>query len=230
AKPASTLQAPAPIERRIAIVDKPGAPQTALRIGHAGVARSSPDYLPVEVMNTNLGGLFSSRINMNLREKNGYTYGAFSTFQYRRGPGPFYVGTSVRTDVTAPAVREIFNELEAMRSKEISNEELVIARDSIARSLPGNFETTPFTAATVRNLFLYNLPLNYYNTLPAAIDGVTAADVLRAAKQYLAPEKMAVVAVGDRSKIGLELEKLALGPVEQRDLDGQPVQEAAKKD
>ncbi len=230
AKQASAPSAPAAIERRIAVVDKPGAPQTALRIGHAGVARNHPDYLPVEVMNTNLGGLFSSRINMNLREKNGYTYGASSTFQYRRGPGPFYVGTSVRTDVTAPAVREIFNEMEGMRSKEISNEELVVARDSISRSLPGLFETTPITAATVRNLFLYNLPLNYYNTLPAGIDGVTAADVLRVAKQYLAPEKMAVVAVGDRSKIGLELEKLALGPVEQRDLEGQPVQEAAKKD
>jgi zinc protease len=230
AKQTSAPPAPAAIERRIAIVDKPGAPQTALRIGHAGVARSSPDYLPLEVMNTNLGGLFSSRINLNLREKNGYTYGAGSVFQYRRGPGPFYVGTSVRTDVTAPAVREIFNELEAMRSKEISNEELVVARDSISRSLPGFFETTPITAATVRNLFVYNLALNYYTTLPAAIDGVTAADALRVAKQYLAPEKMAVVAVGDRSKIGLELEKLALGPVEQRDLDGQPVQEAAKKD
>ncbi|MGH9510387.1 MAG: insulinase family protein, partial [Terriglobales bacterium] len=230
AKQASAPTAPAAIERRIAIVDKPGAPQSALRIGHAGVARSNPDYLPLEVMNTNLGGLFSSRINLNLREKNGYTYGAGSVIQYRRGPGPFFVGTSVRTDVTAPAVREIFNELEAMRLKEISNQELVVARDSISRSLPGSFETTPITAATVRNLFLYNLPLNYYNTLPAAIGGVTSADVLRVARQYLAPEKMAVVAVGDRSKIGLELEKLALGPVEQRDFDGQPVAEAAKKE
>lgn len=222
--------APSAIERRIAVVDKPGAPQTALRIGHSGVPRSSPDYLPLEVMNTSLGGLFSSRINLNLREKNGYTYGAFSTFQYRRGPGPFFVGTSVRTDVTAPAVREIFHELDAMRSREISAEELQVARDSISRSLPGFFETTPIIAAAVRNLFVYNLPLTYYNTLPAAIDEVTAADVLRAAKQYLAPEKMVVVAVGDRSKIGLELEKLALGPVELRDLEGQSVQEAAKKE
>ncbi len=228
ARQASAPPKPSPIERRIAVVDKPGAPQTALRIGHTGVPRSSPDYLPVEVMNTSLGGLFSSRINLNLREKNGYTYGAFSTFQYRRGPGPFYIGTSVRTDVTAPAVREIFTELDAMRSKEISADELQVARDSISRSLPGFFETTPFTAASVRNLFVYNLPLTYYNTLPEAIDGVTAADVLRAARQYLAPEKMVVVAVGDRGKIGLELEKLALGPVELRDLEGQPVQEAAK--
>ncbi len=230
ARQASAPPVPAAIERRIAVVDKPGAPQTALRVGHAGVSRSSPDYLPVEVMNTTLGGLFSSRINLNLREKNGYTYGAFSSFQYRRGPGPFIVGTGVRTDVTAPAVREIFHELEALRAREISAEELSVARDSISRSLPGLFETTPITAATVRNLFVYNLPLNYYNTLPASIDGVSAADVLRVARQYLAPEKMVVVAVGDRSKIGLELEKLALGPVELRDLEGQTVQEAAKKE
>ncbi len=230
ARLASAPPAPSAIERRIAVVDKPGAPQTALRIGHSGVPRSSPDYLPIEVMNTSLGGLFSSRINLNLREKNGYTYGAGSVFQYRRGPGPFYVGTSVRTDVTAPAVREIFAELDAMRSRELSAEELQVARDSISRSLPGFFETTPIIAAAMRNLFVYNLPLTYYNTLPAAIDGVTAADVLRAAQQYLAPEKMVVVAVGDRSKIGLELEKLALGPVELRDLEGQTVQEAAKKE
>ena len=87
------------------IVDKPGAPQTALRIGHVGVPRSSPDYVPLEVMNTGLGGLFSSRINLNLRERHGYTYGSRSVFAYRRGPGPFFVGTSVRADATAPAVR-----------------------------------------------------------------------------------------------------------------------------
>ncbi len=211
-------------------MDKPGAPQTALRIGHAGISRSNPDYLPVEVMATELGGLFSSRINLNLREQHGYTYGAFAIFQYRRGPGPFLTGSSVRADVTAPAVHEIFNELEKMRSSEMTGDELAVSKDALSRSLPGLFETSQASTNAVRDLFVYSLPLDYYNTLPGKIAGVTAADALRAAKQHLAPEKMVVVAVGDRAKIQPELEKLKLGPVEVRDVNGQPVTaEAGKK-
>jgi zinc protease len=225
AKPVAPPAAPESVTRHIIIVDKPGAPQTSLRIGQAGVARSNPDYLPLEVMATELGGLFSSRINLNLREQHGYTYGAFAFFQYRRGPGPFLAGSSVRADVTAPAVHEIFNELEKMRSSEMTADELAVSKDSFARSLPGLFETSQFATNAVRNLFVYNLPLDYYNTLPGKISGVTAADALRVAKQYLAPEKMVVVAVGDRAKIQPELEKLGLGPVEVRDVNGQAVAE-----
>ncbi|HYO99421.1 MAG TPA: pitrilysin family protein [Pyrinomonadaceae bacterium] len=208
--------------RHIIVVDKPGAPQTALRIGTVGVPRANPDYVPIEVMNTGLGGLFSSRINMNLREKNGYTYGAGSDFQFRRGPGPFYTSTSVRTDVTAPAVREIFSEFERIRTSDVSAEELKIAKDSFARSLPGLFETTGQAAASIGQLFIYNLPLDYYRTLPAKIDAVTIADVRRAAEKYLRPESMVIVAVGDRSKIETELLKLNLGKLEARGLDGKP--------
>jgi zinc protease len=206
--------------RRILLVDKPGAPQTALRIGMVGVPRANPDYVPIEVMNTNLGGLFSSRINMNLREKNGYTYGAGSTFQFRRGPGPFFAATSVRTDVTAPAVREIFSEFERMRASDVSAEELKIAKDSFARSLPGLFETTGQAAATIGQIFIYNLPLDYYSTLPGRIDAVTVADVRRVAEKYLLPDSMVIVAVGDRSKIEPELLKLNLGKLEARNADG----------
>ena len=204
--------------RHILIVDKPGAPQTVLRIGHVGVSRANPDYVPIEVMNTGLGGLFSSRINMNLREKNGYTYGAGTAFQYRRGPGPFFAASSVRTDVTAPAVHEIFNEFERMRATDVSAEELKIAKDSFARSLPGLFETTGQAAQSVAQLFIYNLPLDYYRSLPAKIDAVTVADVRRVAGQYLLPNSMVIVAVGDRSKIEPELSKLNLGKIETRDL------------
>jgi zinc protease len=211
--------------RHIVVVDKPGAPQTALRIGMVGVPRASADYVPIEVMNTGLGGLFSSRINMNLREKNGYTYGAGSVFQFRRGPGPFYTATSVRTDVTAPAVREIFNELERIRTSDVSAEELKIAKDSFARSLPGLFETTGQAAASIGQLFIYNLPLDYYRTLPGKIDAVTIADVRRVAEKYLIPESMVIVAVGDRSKIEPELQKLNLGKLEARGLDGKPTPE-----
>ncbi|HYY58261.1 MAG TPA: pitrilysin family protein [Pyrinomonadaceae bacterium] len=220
ASPVTRPEVQASAARRIVIVDKPGAPQTALRIGLVGVPRDNPDYVPIEVMNTGLGGLFSSRINLNLREKNGYTYGAGSAFVYRRGPGPFYTVTSVRTDVTAPAVREIFNEFERMRSTEVSAEELKLAKDSFARSLPGLFETTAQAAASIGQLFIYNLPLDYYRTLPAKIDAVTIADVRRVADKYLQPNSMVIVAVGDRSKIEPELLKLNLGKVEARGLDG----------
>jgi zinc protease len=213
--------------RRIVVVDKPGSPQTRLRVGHMGVKRSNPDYVPLEVMNTMLGGLFSSRINMNLREKNGYSYGAGSAFIYRRGPGPFFVSTGVRGDATAASVKEIFNELDAMRKTPLSSEELAISKDSIARSLPGLFETSANAADTIANLFVYGLPLDYYRTLPAKIDVVTAQDALRVAQKYLNPEQMVVVAVGDRGKIEPELSKLQLGPVLAVDMEGKPLRQKA---
>jgi zinc protease len=206
--------------RRIIIVEKPDAPQTVLRIGHVGVPHSHPDYVAIDVMNTALGGLFSSRINLNLREKHGYTYGASSAFVFRRGPGPFLIGTSVRTDVTAPAVIEIFGEIARMRACEITPEELATAKDSIARSLPGLFETTPEAAASTGQLFVHNLPLNYYHDLPERIQAISAANVRQAAQKYLKPEEAVIVAVGDRNKIESELEKLNLGPVEIRDAGG----------
>lgn len=223
---APTAKAPAPTaagSRKIIIVDKPGSPQTQLRIGSVGIARSNPDYVPVDVMNTTLGGLFSSRINMNLREKNGYTYGAFSRFFARRGEGPFFVGTGVRTDVTAPAVKEIFSEIDRMVNTDVTADELATAKDSIARSLPGNFETTPSAAGSISELFVYSLPLDYYRSLPARIHAVTAADVKSAAAKYLQPGSMIVVGVGDKAKIEPELKKLNLGPVEERDFEGVPV-------
>jgi zinc protease len=208
--------------RKVIIIDKPGSPQTTLRVGHIGVARSNPDHVPLTVMNTGLGGLFSSRINMNLREKHGYTYGASSAFLYRRGPGPFLIGTSVRTDVTAPAVREILLEIEKMRSSDVLPEELATAKDSIARSLAGLFETSPQAASTIGQLFMHNLPADYYRNLPGEIYRVTAADVRRVAEEYLLPEQTIIVAVGDRAKIREPLEELQFGPVECLDMDGNP--------
>jgi zinc protease len=209
--------------RRIVIVERPDAPQTNLRIGHLGAARSNPDYAAIDVMNTALGGLFSSRINLNLREKHGYTYGAFSAFAFRRGPGPFLVGTSVRTDVTAPAIAEIFREMGRMRDEEISPEELATAKDSISRSLPGLFETTPESASSIGQLFVHNLPLDYYQRLPEQIESISAVRVREVAQKYLRPEEAVVVAVGDREKIEPALEKLNWGPIEIRDALGNQV-------
>jgi zinc protease len=199
--------------RQVIIVDKPGSPQTALRIGHVGVARSNPDYVALDVMNTALGGLFSSRININLRETHGYTYGASSSFIFRRGPGPFVVGTSVRTDVTAEAIGEIIKELEGMRVCKPSLEELTAAKDSISRSLPGFFETTPQAASTTGQLFVHGLPLDYYRRLPEEVSHVTADEVCRVAAQYLAPADLVIVAVGDRKQIEPQLEKSNFGPI-----------------
>jgi len=210
---AVSLPTPPAPARSIAIVDKPGAPQTFLLAASLGAQRSSPDYVPLEVMNTALGGLFSSRINMNLREEHGYTYGAQSFFNYRRAVGPFLAGGAIRTDVTAPATQELFKELTRIREAELTADELQKAKDSFSKSLVGLFETAGDTSSTIGGQFVFGLPLDYYRDLPAQIDKVTAADALRVAKQYINPNATVVVAVGDRAKIEPELKKLDLGPV-----------------
>jgi zinc protease len=213
--------------RTIYLIDKPGAPQTLVLVGGLGVPRSSPDYVPIEVMNNALGGLFSSRINMNLREEHGYTYGGFSIFLYRRGPGLFAAGGAIRTDVTAPAVTETFKELGRIGSAPLSAEELKFAKDAFSRSLAGLFESSESTAGTVGQLFVFDLPPDYYSQLPAQIDAVTAADVQRVATAYIHPESSIVVAAGDRAKIEPELQKLSLGSIEVRDYEGNLIKDAA---
>jgi len=175
------------------------------------------------VMNTDLGGLFSSRINMNLREAHGYTYGAFSFFNYHRAPGPFLAGADVRTDVTAPATTEIFSELRRMRDTQMTPAELLLSKDSIARSLPGRFERGTDAAASFAEIFTYDLPLDYYSTLPDRINGVTAEQAQAVAQKYILPDKIIVLAVGDRAKIEEDMNKLNLGKVEVRDTDGKIV-------
>lgn len=221
---ARTPAAAGSTKRKIVIVDKPDAPQTVLRIGHIGVPRSHPEYVGIEVMNTAFGGLVSSRINLNLRETHGYTYGASSVFVFRRGAGPFLIGTSVRTDVTAPAVAEIFNEITRMREGILTLEELATAKESIARSLPSLFETTPESASSTGQLFVHNLPLDYYRNLPEKIQRVSAAGAEHIAWKFMRPEEMIIVAVGDRRKIEPELARLDLGPIEHRDSAGLPAE------
>ena len=226
----TTKHLPPPVNtkttRAIYIVDKPAAPQTFLFAGGIGAPRSTPDYVPLEVMNNALGGLFSSRLNMNLREEHGYTYGAFSVFAYRRGPGLFGAGGSIRTDATAPAVQETFKELERIRTSPLSPEELVFAKGSFSLSLAGYFETTDFTSNAVGDIFTYDLPLDYYNQLPTRIEKVNAEDVQRVANAYIHPESSVVVAAGDRAKIEPELKKLGMGPVQVLDNEGNPLPQA----
>ena len=211
-------------DARLILVDRPGAPQTALECYELGAARSTPDYVPLEVVNTELGGLFSSRINMNLREAHGYTYGAGSTFAYHRRPGPFLAYSAVRTDVTAPATTEIFNELKRMRETQMTPEEMKLSKDSITRSMPGRFERGSDAVGTFAELFVYDLPLDYFSRFPDAVDAVNPEQAQATAQKYIHPEKIAVVAVGDRSKIEDEMKKLNLGKIEIRDPEGKIVQ------
>ena len=216
---------PAPPERKFVIVDKPGSPQTTLIAFGLGVPRNTPDYPAVNEMNSVLGGLFSSRINMNLREKNGFTYGAFSGFFYYRGGGPFFAGAQVRTDVTAPAARELFAELDRIKTAPATPVELKLAKDSSLRSLPADFETVGNETALMSELFVYKLPTDYFQKLPAAFEAVTAEAVAKAAADYVHPQNLIVIAVGDRAKIQPDLEKLNLGPIELRNESGDLVKQ-----
>jgi zinc protease len=217
ARPA--LGSPATTPAKIVIVDKPG-PQTQLRVARIGAARSSPDFRPIQLTNLALGGLFASRINMNLRERNGYSYGASSQFTFRRAPGPFQVASAVRQDVTAEAVTEIFNEIRGMHETPVTPEELRSAKDALANSLPGAFETGRNAVGNYANVFIYDLGLDYYTTYAAQVNAVTRDQTLEVTKKYLVPEDLIVVAVGDRSAIEPELRELDLGPIEIRDAEG----------
>jgi zinc protease len=216
------LGAPATTRARVVLVDKPGAPQTQVRVASIGVPRATPDYEALNVMNETLGGLFSSRINLNLREQHGYTYGARSQFLFRRSAGPFFVASGVRTDVTAPAVAEIFKEVRRIRESSLTPDELSLAKDSIVRSLPSEFETSSRMTGSAAAIFIYDLGLDYYTKAPGRLSAVTADQVRATAEKYLVPEKLLVVAVGDRARIGAELAKLNLGAVEVRSADGAP--------
>jgi zinc protease len=224
---AATPPAGTTANSRVVIVDKPGSNQTMLLAGQMGVKRSDPDYEKLDVMNTVLGGLFSSRINMNLREDKGYSYGAFSFIGQNRAVGPLMAGAAVRGDATGPSIEEILKEVAKIKDGGITADELKLAKESIVRSLPANFETTSSTAGTMSGIYLYDLPLDYYQTLPGRMDAIQASDVADVAKRHLVPDRMVVVAVGDRAKIEPQISKLNLGAIAYRDADGKEVASAS---
>jgi zinc protease len=172
-----------------------------VRVGHLGLPRRHPDYFDVTVMNAVLGGLFSSRINLNLREARGYTYGAFSAFEWRRATGPFMIHTAVKSDVTGAAVREILKEIAGIREAEISEAELTLATSYLDGVFPIRYETTNAIAAALANLIIHDLPENYYDEYRGRVRGVTTASVLRAARQHLHPDRLRIVVVGDPTVI-----------------------------
>jgi zinc protease len=205
-------------EGSVAIVDMPAAEQSQVRIGWVGVARSTPDYFALQVLNTILGGSFTSRLNQNLREKNGYSYGASSRFDMRLSAGAFQAGAGVQTDKTAEALREFFNELAGIQSP-IGAEELAKAKNYIALSFPSEFETIGDLAAHLEELAVYGLPDDYFARYVANVQAVTAEAVQKAAARYIQPKRLAVVVAGDRSAIEPGIRALNLGPVRMLPLD-----------
>jgi zinc protease len=195
----------APMMNIVRVVSKADAPQSEVRVGHVGLPRRHPDYFDCMVMNAILGGLFSSRINLNLREAHGYTYGAFSAFEWRRGAGPFTISTAVKSDVTGAAVGEILKEIDGLRTTEIGDDELTLATSYLDGVFPIRYETTAAIATALANLVIHDLPDSYYDDYRGRVRGVTTRGVLRAAQQHLHPDQLRVVVVGDPVVITLPL-------------------------
>jgi len=207
----------------IYLIDKPGAAQSSFRIGAVGVPRSTKDYFALTVMNTILGGSFSSRLNQNLREARGFTYGAGSRFDMRRQAGPFLASAEIVTAKSDSALIEFMKELNGIR-QDVPANELSRAKRYLQLQLPGNFETTQEIAAALVPVAQYGLPLDYYNNYVQNIEDVTQADVARVAQQYINPGSLAVVIVGDRKTIEQGLRALNVGPISIRDITGKPIQ------
>ena len=210
--PAPIAQAPATTARRVVLIDKPGAAQSQIRIGTVGVPRSTQDYFALRVLNTILGGSYTSRLNSNLREQHGYAYGAASTFDMRRSAGPFYATAGVQTDKTVEALKEFFNELTRIHEI-VPLTELERAKNYLALALPRNFETTRAVASSLAQVYVYDLPADFYSTYADRVRPITAADVKRAADKYIVPDKLLVVVIGDRKVIEQGIRALNLGPV-----------------
>jgi len=203
------------------LIDKPGAAQSVVRIGHLGPVRTTPDWFALEVLNTILGGAFTSRLNQNLRETRGYTYGAFSQFVPRRLSGAFVALASVVTAKTDSSLIEFLKELRRIRDETVAPAELAKAKAYLTLGLPGDFETTGGAAARFRELLSLGLPLDYYDRYVDRINAVTAADVQRVARQYIDPDRFDIVVVGDKAKIEAGIKALNEGPIVYRDLWGQ---------
>ncbi len=201
-----------PTPPRLNIIPRPGAPQSELRIGHVGVSRNTPDYHALVSANMVLGGQFVSRINLNLREEKGFTYGARTSFDFRRMPGPFSLQVSVQTAATVEAIRESILEIAAIRdSRPVSPDELSLGVAALTRGYARNFETAEQLARAATQLALYDLPDTYFDEFVARAEAVTVDDVTRVARQYLSPDRLTTLIVGDYSAVSRGLPKLDLG-------------------
>lgn len=199
-------------DRKIYLIDKPEAAQSVIRISRVGVDRMTQDYFPLLVMNTILGGSFTSRLNNNLREKNGYAYGAGSGFSFRPYPGPFTASSDVQTDVTDKALKEFMKELDAI-SKPVTDDELNRAKNYIALGYPDNFSNVASIAGQLVEMVLYNLPEEYFNNYIGKVMAVKKDDVRRVAKKYIDTDDLAIIIVGDKAKVEKGLKDTKVGKI-----------------
>lgn len=207
--------------KNVYVINKPGAVQSNLRVGHLGIPRNNPDYIAVTIMNTILGGYFGSRINYNLREKHGFTYGARSYFNPHLYSGDFSVDTDVRNEVTDTSVSLILEELKRIITEEVTDEELETVKNYMTGVFPLQLETANAVASRVINLKLYNLPKDYYSKYISAINALTKQDILDAAKKYIHPENTTIVVSGDAGAVKDKLAKF--GEVLVFDADGNQI-------
>jgi predicted Zn-dependent peptidase len=206
------LEPPREPSARLAIVPRPGAAQSELRLGHVATSRRTPDYHALVLLNTVLGGQFVSRLNMNLREDKGYTYGVRTGFDLRRGDGPFVLQTSVGTEVTVPALGEALKELRAISNgRPVTSDELALAKSSVALGYPRGFETVQQIARSVAQLALHDLPDSYFEEFVPRLEAVTLDEVASAAHRHLHPDRMATVIVGDPDRVMQTVGLLGLG-------------------
>jgi zinc protease len=220
--PLSVGTAPKSGNSLIYLIDKPGAAQSSFRIGAVGVPRSTRDYFALTVMNTILGGSFTSRLMQNLRETHGYTYGARSSFDMRKSAGPFTASAEIVAAKTDSALMEFMKELNKIRDT-VPSVELSKAKRYLQLGLPSDFETTQQIARAMIPIATYGLPLDFYNTYVQNIEAVTQGDVQRVARQYITPGSFAIVIVGDRKSIEPGLKAVNTAPISVRDFFGQPI-------
>ncbi|MHB8892423.1 MAG: M16 family metallopeptidase, partial [Candidatus Limnocylindrales bacterium] len=209
-------------ERFIRVIHRPGAVQTEVRIGHPGLPRLHPDFHAVSVMSAILGGLFNSRLNMKLREEKGYTYGASAGFDLRRARGPFTARAAVNTEATVPALQEFLVELDRIREEPVTDAEIRAARDYLVGVFPLRFETPGPVAGSLAGLFVQGLPDDELARYRAAIEAVTADDVLRVARDHIHPERAAIILVGDHDAFGEALAAAGIAPIDVQ-VDAEPV-------
>jgi zinc protease len=208
----------------IYLVDKAGAAQSTFAIGNPGPPRSTPDYYALQVMNTMLGGMFQSRLNANIREDKGYSYGVSSSFAYGRGPGAFRAGGDIVSAKTDAALVEFMKELRGIAgTRPVTDEELTTAKDKLIQGLPGTFGSVQGISGAITSLWTLDLPVDYYRQYATKIAAITKADVLRVAKQYIDLDHLAIVIVGDRATIEGPLKATGIAPVVITDGDGKVI-------
>ena len=215
---------PAPKSTTIYLVDKPKAAQSVFAIGLVGPPRNTPDYFALQVMNTILGGIFQSRLQHNIREEKGYSYGVSSRFAYGKGPGAFLGGGSMTTGKTDSALIEFMKELRGVEGERpFTDDELAQGKAHLAQGLPSLFQSVGATNNSIATLSVQDLPKDYYQTYAAKINAITKDDLVRVAKEYIDLSHLNIVIVGDRAVIEEPLRKTGIAPIVQLGIDGKPV-------